>query len=207
MIARISEEADTRLLLHAEHASKNSYRSVIIVSEDTDVLVLCLAYQSRIPSSLYQKCGSQTRARFVDIATIRQAFGEELCNALPGIHSFTGCDTVSAFAGRVKVRAVTLAKRDRPTLEMFQQLGTTWHLSDDIFNRLQKFTCVLYSATKTQIVSALSDTTCFVQRKEKWNLINCHLVKTAYENTVREQTIKPPFGDRVLKPVLTSPLR
>ena len=31
---------------------------------------------------------------------------------------------------------------------MFQQLGTTWHLSDDLFNRLQKFTCVLYSATK-----------------------------------------------------------
>ena len=80
------KEADTRLLLHAEHASKNSYRSVIIVFEDADVLVLCLAYQSRIPSSLYQKCGSQTRARFVDIATIRQAVGEELCNALPGIH-------------------------------------------------------------------------------------------------------------------------
>ena len=105
---------------HAEHGSKNSYRSVIIVSEDTDVLVLCLAYQSRIPSSLYQKCGSQMHARFVDIATIRQSVGEELCNALPGIHSFTGCDTVSAFAGCGKVRAVTLAKQDRPTLEMFQ---------------------------------------------------------------------------------------
>ena len=142
------EKADTRLLLHAEHASKNSYRSVIKVSEDTDVLALSLAFQSRIASSLYQKCRSQTRARFFDIATIRQAVGEELCNALPGIHSSTGCDTVSAFAGRGKVRAVTLAKRDRPTLEMFQQLGTTWHLPDDLFNRLQKFTCVLYSATK-----------------------------------------------------------
>ena len=43
------EEADTRLLLHAAHAARSQFVAVIIVSEDTDVLVLCLAFKSFIP--------------------------------------------------------------------------------------------------------------------------------------------------------------
>ena len=45
------EEADTRLLLHALHAARNGYRSVVISSEDTDVFILCLAFKSFIPAT------------------------------------------------------------------------------------------------------------------------------------------------------------
>ena len=55
------EEADTRLLLHAAHAARSKFVAVIIVSEDTDVLVLCLAFKSFIPSSMFIKCSPQTR--------------------------------------------------------------------------------------------------------------------------------------------------
>ena len=52
------EEADTRLLLHAAHAARSKFVVVIIVSEDTDVLVLCLDFKSFIPSSMFIKCSS-----------------------------------------------------------------------------------------------------------------------------------------------------
>ena len=42
------EEADTRMPLHALHAVTAGYNSVLIVSEDTDVLVLCVAFSSQI---------------------------------------------------------------------------------------------------------------------------------------------------------------
>ena len=38
------EEADTRMLLHSLHAARSRFASVVIVSEDTDVLVLLLAF-------------------------------------------------------------------------------------------------------------------------------------------------------------------
>ena len=57
------EEADTRLLLHAAHAARSKFVAVIIVSEDTDVLVLCLAFKSFIPSSMFIKWSSQTRVK------------------------------------------------------------------------------------------------------------------------------------------------
>ena len=42
------EEADTRMLLHATHASQNGYKTTVIVSEDTDVMVLCLGNCKKI---------------------------------------------------------------------------------------------------------------------------------------------------------------
>ena len=47
------EEPDSRLPLHAAHAARSKFVAVIIVSEDTDVLVLCLAFKSFIPSSIF----------------------------------------------------------------------------------------------------------------------------------------------------------
>ena len=47
------EEADTRMLLHSLHAARSRFASVVIVSEDTDVLVLLLAFKSFIPSSVF----------------------------------------------------------------------------------------------------------------------------------------------------------
>ena len=39
------EEADTRMLLHSLHAARSRFASVVIISEDTHVLVLLLARQ------------------------------------------------------------------------------------------------------------------------------------------------------------------
>ena len=38
------EEADTRLILHAAHVVKSGYKTVVVASEDTDVFLLCLAF-------------------------------------------------------------------------------------------------------------------------------------------------------------------
>ena len=38
------EEADTRRLLHGQHASRSESKSVLIVAEDTDIFLLCLAF-------------------------------------------------------------------------------------------------------------------------------------------------------------------
>ena len=45
----------------AKHASDQGYMSGIVVSEDTDVFVLLIAFAKEIPASLYQKRGTSTR--------------------------------------------------------------------------------------------------------------------------------------------------
>ena len=64
------EEADTRMLLHSLHVARSRFASVVIVSEDTDVLVLLLAFKSFIPSSVFIKCGSQSRVKYIEVSRI-----------------------------------------------------------------------------------------------------------------------------------------
>ena len=88
------EEADTQILLHAVHAARLKFASVVIVSEDTDVLVLLL---------MNIKCDSQTRVRYIEVSRVVESIGASVCRSLLGFHAFSGCDRVSAFAGHGKV--------------------------------------------------------------------------------------------------------
>ena len=82
------EEADTRMLLHASHATR--YNNVLVRSPDTDVFVLLIHFSLTIPSKLYFLTGVKNRTRIIDMEYIAQQLGEEKCGALIGFHAFTG---------------------------------------------------------------------------------------------------------------------
>ena len=82
--------------------------------------------------------------------------GSELCRSLPGIHAFTGCDSVSAFSGKGKVIALKLFKQTKSFQTLLQEIGIEWNLTDERFAKLQKFTCKMYSSvSKTYDVNDL----------------------------------------------------
>ena len=83
------EEADTRMLLHAKHAS-TSNESVVVKSPDTDVFALAISVKSEIPCHLYFDTGTQSNRRILDINEIASQLGDGVCRALPGFHAFTG---------------------------------------------------------------------------------------------------------------------
>ena len=94
-------------------------KAFIVTTEDTDVMVLCLAFQKDIPCPIYQKCGTQNRTRFVDITKLAWSLGETVCDSLIGLHPFTGYDTLSAFASRGTMSALKLMKRNISYHEAF----------------------------------------------------------------------------------------
>lgn len=150
------EEADGRLLLHASHASKEGYTSVMICSEDTDVFIMSVAFASEIPSSLFIKCGSKNRTKVIDVNRVANVCGSDVCKAVIGMHAYTGCDSVSAFAGRGKAQALKLVISDKQTRETFTEVGEEWELSPDLLKRLEAVTCKLYaSKTTTTTVNEL----------------------------------------------------
>ena len=72
--------------------------------------------------------------------------GSNVCEALPGLHVFTGCDTVSAFFGKGKMAASKIVRNDQDCQKLFQDVGMEWGLSDERSNKLQEFTCKLYAS-------------------------------------------------------------
>lgn len=84
------EEADTRLLLHAKHASENGYRAVAIKSPDTDVFVMMAAMQSRITGDLFFLTGTQNKQRILPIRDLSSNMPSGISDSLIGFHAFTG---------------------------------------------------------------------------------------------------------------------
>ena len=59
------------------------------------------------------------------------------------MHAYTGCDTVSALAGKGKASALKLLTINRELQDTFLQLGQMWNLSRELMDRLEAFKCRL----------------------------------------------------------------
>ena len=105
------EEADTRLILHAKHASVTCY-DVNISSPDTDVFVIALSQLEHINANPYMMTGTGDNKQAIDLKAVANETNERLnhnnCSqelylkAVLGFHCFTGCDSTSSFSGRGK---------------------------------------------------------------------------------------------------------
>ena len=97
------EEADTRLLLHTFDGASKGYKKVLIVTVDTDVVVIALYHFFSLNiDELWVEMGVGQYRRWLPIHTYANLLKEEICRALPFWFAVTGCDTVSMFAGRGK---------------------------------------------------------------------------------------------------------
>ena len=90
------EEADTRLISHAHHASTN-YNKIIIKSPDTIVFIIALGSLGAINSDLYFATGTQNKKRIIHVNKISEYWGSPVCSALIGIRAFTGAYLVTEY--------------------------------------------------------------------------------------------------------------
>ena len=121
------------LVFFCMHAARTGSKAVVVIAEDTDGMLLYLAFQNDIHCPIYQTCGTQNRTRFVDFSKLTWSLGDSVCDSQIGLHAFTGYDTVSAFASRGKLSSLKLMKRDITYQETFSQVGQTWNVQPQLF--------------------------------------------------------------------------
>ena len=145
------EEADTRLLFHAKKISE-SFRRIIIYTPDKDVFLIALGVSSQISGNLFITTGTQNKARIICLSKVKEALQikydlqdmDFVSKALLGLHGFTGCDTISAFSGKGKVKPLQLMLKNIAYFDLFASIGGEPELLEDLFRVVQKFICVLY---------------------------------------------------------------
>ena len=107
----------------------------MISSEDTDVFLL-FGFQE-FYSSYHLRQMWHTGPYQVHQRHTSGGMWWRMCICLPGIHAFTGCDSVSAFAGKGKLTALKLARQNPSIQELFQRVGMVWEVSEELFMELQ----------------------------------------------------------------------
>ena len=131
------EEADTKVILHAIHAIKNSSHKVVLRSPsgDTDIIILALALINE-QHMVYMDYGNGKRRKGFWLNNIILKENER--KALIGFHSFTGNDFVPAFFRKGKKRCWSILRKDEKFLVAFSELGRNWELTGEIVTALAK---------------------------------------------------------------------
>ena len=139
------EEADTRMFLHALHASNAGHQQILIKSSDTDAEVLACYFRENITADIFLFSGTRSRARVIPVSQVCEQLGVEVCRALPGLHALTGCDTVSSFAGKGKKVALDILKADEGSRASILRIGERVPPMRRDLNEMEKFVCSLYN--------------------------------------------------------------
>ena len=148
-----AEEADTRMFLHAKHvANVTACPAIVIRSSDTDVMALAIYFQKEIDSQLLmQRQTKKIKWKFVDIASIKRQLGPDICDALPGFHAFSGCDTTSGFNGKGKKGFFKLLSSNENFREAMKKLGDDLDVNDDLLSSCEAAICKLYGSNCTDV--------------------------------------------------------
>ena len=84
---------------------------------------------------------------------MESSLGSRVCNALIILHTFTGCDSTSAFYGKGKRTAFSLLLGNESFIDAFGELGCSFLLSDNITKALERFVFCLYGQSNAQTVN------------------------------------------------------
>ncbi len=102
-LASNQEETDTRVVLYLKFAASKGYKSAVVRTPDTDILVILLHHAPSIPIDIYLDTGTGKNRKIINVSELAETKGPDYCTALLGLYVFTGEDATSAFKGKGKL--------------------------------------------------------------------------------------------------------
>ena len=162
------EEADTRILLHAKHASITCGR-LIIQSPDTDVAVLSVYFFSTLSGNeLWFKTGTRDKLRYIPIHGVQDKLGRSVCDSLLGFPAVTECNTTSGLASIGKKKALKALRSSTSLQEKLVTLGDDIPPTERTVESCEAFICSLYTSDRRAGTTAdAQGIGCFAKKTQK----------------------------------------
>lgn len=140
------EEADTKMVAHIEDALRAGHRHIVVMTIDTDVVVVILmGLHQSIPAQypdadVWVRFGPKKSFRYYHI---NADWGMEKARTMPFFHALTGSDV-----GREQLGV--LGRPIMKLLRLFQYLQWNLFLSvteaSNLFTVVERFVCLLYES-------------------------------------------------------------
>ena len=92
---------------------------------------------------------SSSNNRIINITELGIKVGQEKCQAILGLHIFTGCDSTSAFKEKGRTKPLGLMLESEAFCSAFIVLGVGWEVPDDILPDVEKIVCTLYGQKRS----------------------------------------------------------
>ena len=131
------EETDSHVVLYLHQAVEWGYKSSVVMTPDTVILMLLLYQASKINLSIYLDHGTGIHRSVINVSELADSLGPEYCNTMLGYYVFYGEDCTSAFKGKAKVSPLKKLQKYPKFHKAFSQLGTSWLVTDELQQELE----------------------------------------------------------------------
>ena len=168
---------------------------------DTDVVVIlaCTFHDLiviRPLADIWVAFGMSKNYRFFHMNAICASLGEPRSRALPVLHAFPCCDTISAFNGKGKKSVWQAWHVYEDMTETFVYLTShpfqLLDVDNDHFKKIERLTVILYDKMSLLRLSTIQKGNSSVTRIEQWT--NCHPPMMCYSSMSDMQCIKQESG-------------
>ena len=145
------EEFDTRVVFHAANVESHGYKRILIIANETDIIVLGIAFFSDIDADkLWVSFGIANKLRNIQIHDICSKMSSAKAKALPAFHALTGSDNTSFFSGTGKKSAdAKWSTRPGLTTTLCHLMDKPESPSSDDIALFESFVISLYSVSCT----------------------------------------------------------
>jgi hypothetical protein len=150
------EEADTRIVLHLKHANDlNPAATAVIRCNDTDVLCILCHHTKRFSAKVYMDTGldSDNTRKYIDVTKLSLKIGS-MCEMLPAVHAFSGCDYTSAFMRKTKVKIYDKVESSKDYQSVFAEFGEHSEVTNELMDGTELFVCDMYGKPKLSTLGA-----------------------------------------------------
>ena len=97
------EETDSRIPLYLKHAIILGFKSAVVISPDSDIFFILLAFASSLAIIIYLDTGTGKSRQLINVSNLAEECGEDWCWTMLTLYIFTGDDANSAFKGKEKI--------------------------------------------------------------------------------------------------------
>jgi len=145
------EEADKRIMVHCRNAVIKGHKTILIRTVDSDVVAIAVSSFHLIRADeLWIGIGTGKKFRYIPIHEIVVSLGPDKSRCLAVFHAFTGCDTVSSFAGRGKKTAWDRWTSFPAVSDAFLSLTESpTRVSSETLELLERFIVLSYDRTSS----------------------------------------------------------
>ena len=173
--------------------------------------MILLAHCLDIDADLYMLTGLKNSLRIIyksavsdDVyRSVYRSGCEEgvLLKALLGYHCFTGCDSISAFSGRGKIKPLSIMGKDEEYVTTMASLGANETISNAAVHVLERFLCHMYWKAWAEHEAADINQlryTIYCQRGGKIelllpcrNVLKQHIICANYQEFIWHKSLEP----------------
>jgi hypothetical protein len=150
-------KGDADLLIVQTSIQVAAQRKVILVGDDTDLLVLICYHAKNLSHDLFWRPEPKKGQveKFLNIRCVREKLGEDVCENILFAHAILGCDTTSRVFGFGKGVALKLVKDSECFREQAALFSNSGSSNDEIIQAGEKGMLCLYKAKSNDNLDTL----------------------------------------------------